>query len=154
MIEASNLLDMNGQSLNHLAHKGAILERVNDFQTRDCTIDEVELHIFGPEATPVELVFSLPPSVPGKDRVIQLTAKRHLLVQFAMGLTFSPAAPYEITRIDEVLDPNDMIINDAMNVGDALLSVDGLPASEIRWGLLRPMPNLTHTHNKHTQMHP
>jgi hypothetical protein len=127
IIEATNLRDLNGHSINQLVGRGDTLESVNDVKITDMSIDDVELLIFGPENSLVSLALS------GKNkRPYSIQVKRHLLVQFAMGLAFSSTPPYEVISVNEVMDPNDVQITNAISIGDQLMFVDGAPANDIR----------------------
>ena len=127
IIEATNLRDLNGHSINQLVGRGDTLESVDDVKITDMSIDDVELLIFGPENSLVTLALS------GKNkRPYSIQVKRHLLVQFAMGLAFSSTAPYEVISVNEVMDPNDVQLTNAISIGDQLMFVDGAPANDIR----------------------
>ena len=127
VIEATNLRDPNGQSLNHLVSRGDTLESVDDVKVSDLTIDEVELRIFGPENSLVAL------SLSGKNkRPYSIQVVRHILVQFALGLSFSSSPPYEVISVNQVLDPNDVDVTNAINIGDQLMFVDGAPANDVK----------------------
>ncbi len=84
-------------------------------------IGDVELLIFGPENSFVTLSFS-----GHNKRPYSIQAKRHLPVQFAMGLAFSNTPPYEVVRVN----PNDT--TDTIRIGDQLILVDGAPTNTIR----------------------
>jgi len=121
VLSVNNLRDAQMQQINHVVQKGDLLQLIDNTAVELLSIDELEWHIFGPQNEMVTLTLFRPPT----GQQFQIQVKRHIPIQFALGMSVTRVAPFSVKRVDELLDPNNDNIGDLVEAGDLIESVNG-----------------------------
>mmetsp|Transcript_84129 Transcript_84129/g.123043 ORF Transcript_84129/g.123043 Transcript_84129/m.123043 type:complete len:271 (+) Transcript_84129:212-1024(+) len=121
VLSVNNLRDQDMNQINNQVSKGDILEYIDNTAVEQLNIDELEWHIFGPSSEMVTLSFFRP----GSGHRYQARVKRHVPIQFALGMSVTRVSPYSVKRVDELLDPNNDNIGDLVEAGDLIEFVNG-----------------------------
>ena len=121
VLAVNDLRDAGMKQINHVVFKGDILRAVGDTDVEILNMDELEWHIFGHKGEMVTLFFFRPTT----GQSFAVPVKRHVPIQFALGMSVTRQAPYSVKRVDELLDPNNDNVGDLVEAGDLIEFVNG-----------------------------
>lgn len=120
ILAVNNLRDNFDRSINHLIKEGDVLEAVDGNPVVNLMIDELETFVFGRKGTMADLSLRK-----ASGQIYNVQAKRHMPVQFALGMSITTEAPHVVMRVDELLDGNNNNISHMVTPGDFIEKVNG-----------------------------
>eukprot|EP00284_Hemiselmis_tepida_P018219 CAMPEP_0174916292 /NCGR_PEP_ID=MMETSP1355-20121228/1722_1 /TAXON_ID=464990 /ORGANISM="Hemiselmis tepida, Strain CCMP443" /LENGTH=315 /DNA_ID=CAMNT_0016161283 /DNA_START=33 /DNA_END=980 /DNA_ORIENTATION=+ len=135
ILEVNDLRDEQGRSIKSATRKGDILEAINDVSVHDLSIEQLELFVFGPKDTTVSLLMV------SKDtqRPYHVHALRHIPISFALGISLTLRRPFQVQRVDELLDAQNNNVNHLVEPGDIVEAFNGMSVAELA---IRPVQDI------------
>mmetsp|Transcript_4540 Transcript_4540/g.8904 ORF Transcript_4540/g.8904 Transcript_4540/m.8904 type:complete len:320 (+) Transcript_4540:89-1048(+) len=135
VLEVNDLRDPQGRGIRNAVNKGDVLEAINGSSVHDITIEALELAVFGLKDTVVDLLFVSPTA----GRQYHVQALRHVPISFALGISLTLKRPFQIQRVDELLDAQNNNVNHLVEAGDILEAFNGMPVAELA---IRPVQDI------------